>query len=149
MTDEVPFDCAMCGRCCSQRLILLNTEDVFRLADHFKMTVPVFMEKYGVVFATTEASKKPRLYLKVAGEKCPFFADNKCSIHPVKPLICRLFPGISPRQTAGDLKAFVNKHALSDDIKACKIFSMPDDQRVAYDRDAMITSAIYDSVETP
>lgn len=147
MSDEVLFECAMCGRCCSQRLILLNTDDVFRIAAHFGLHVPEFMQRYNVVFATTEASKTPRLYLKVAGEKCQFFTD-RCSIHPIKPLICRLFPGISPTQTAGQLKAFVNRHALSEGIKACRIFGLPDGQRVAADREAMVTTAIYDSVET-
>lgn len=147
MSDEVTFECAMCGKCCAQRLILLNTDDVFRLAAHFSRSVPEFLQQYNVVFATTEANKTPRLYLKVTGGKCPFFTD-KCSIHPIKPLICRLFPGLSPTQTAGQIKAFVNKHALSGDIKSCKIFTMPDDQHVPVDREAMITTAIYDSVET-
>ena len=146
MTDEMPFECAMCGKCCSQRLILLNTDDVFRMADHFKMLVPQFMDKYGVVFATTGSSKAPRLYLQIIGDACPFF-DNGCSIHEIKPLMCRLFPVVKPGQTAGDLAAFIKKHAHSEGVLSCKMLSLPEDLPLAVDREAMITSVIYDSME--
>lgn len=148
MTSETPFECAMCGRCCSQRLILLNTEDVFRMAEHFKVPVPEFMEKYGVVFATTATSKTPRLYLQIQGDVCPFFKDGEgCSIHEIKPLMCRLFPVLKPGQTAGDIKAFIKKHAHSEGVLSCKMFSLTDDMPLAVDREAMITSVIYDSME--
>lgn len=146
MTDETPFECAMCGRCCSQRLILLNTEDVFRMADHFTMPVPEFMDKYGVVFATTNTSKTPRLYLRISGEVCPFFNDG-CSIHEIKPLMCRLFPVLKPGQTAGEIKEFIKKHAHSEGVLSCKMLSLPEDMPLAVDREAMITSVICDSME--
>ncbi|WP_424359889.1 YkgJ family cysteine cluster protein [Methanocella sp. MCL-LM] len=146
MTEEAPFECAMCGRCCSQRLILLNTEDVFRMADHFKIPVPQFMEKHGVVFATTGTSKTPRLYLQISGDVCPFFKDG-CSIHEIKPLMCKLFPVLKPGQTAGEIKAFIKKHAHSEGVLSCKMLTLPDNLRLAVDREAMITSVIYDSME--
>lgn len=150
MTDEVDFKCAMCGNCCTQRLVLLNTDDIFRIADHFKMPVPEFMEKYNVVFATTESNAKPRLYLKKNSDKCPFFSHeiNGCGIHPIKPLICRLFPGYKPGQTAGEIKQFVTKHAQSSGILECDIFDLPDDTVIAVNREAVIKSVIYDAVET-
>ena len=146
MTDEMPFECAMCGRCCTQRLILLNTDDVFRMADHFKMPVPQFMDKYGVVFATTGICNTPRLYLRITGDICPFF-ENGCSIHDIKPLMCRLFPVLKPGQTAGEISALIKKHAHSEGVLSCKMLSLPDDLPLAVDREAMITSVIYDSME--
>ena len=65
MGGEVAFECARCGKCCSQRLILLNTEDVFRMAERLQLPVPKFMEKYGVVFAKVGDSETPRLYLQI------------------------------------------------------------------------------------
>jgi hypothetical protein len=107
------------------------------------------MEKYGVVFATTAANKDPRLYLKVTGDKCPFFLDGTgCSIHNIKPLICRLFPGMKPGQTAKDVKDFVNKHAISEGIKKCVIFTMPDDALIGVEPDVIVKTAIFDSIET-
>ncbi len=147
MGDEVTFDCARCGRCCTQRLILLNTEDVFRMAENLKLPVPQLMDKYGVVFAKAGGNKSPRLYLQIKGDVCPFFSDG-CTIHTFKPLMCRLFPVLKPGQTAGEIKALINKHAVSEGVKSCKIFSVPDDTTMAVDREAMITSVIFDSVET-
>lgn len=149
MENEVNFECSMCGRCCSQRLVLLNTADIFRLAAHFNLSIPGFMEKYGVVFATTAANKNPRLYLRIIGEKCPFYSEGRgCTVHAIKPLICKLFPGVKPVQTARDVKDFINEHAISEGIKSCKIFMIPDDTLIAVDREAMVKSAIYDSIET-
>lgn len=147
MGEEVTFACARCGRCCNQRLVLLNTEDVFRMAENLSLTVPLFMEKYNVVFATAGENRTPRLYLQITGDKCPFFADG-CSIHAFKPLMCRLFPALKPGQTAGEIKAFINKHAISEGVKSCRIFSLPDDMVMAVDREALITSVIFDSAET-
>ncbi len=147
MDEEVNFECARCGRCCNQRLVLLNTEDVFRMAENLHMAVPAFMEKYDVVFAKAGDNKTPRLYLKITGDRCPFFSDG-CSIHAFKPLMCRQFPSLKPGQTAAEIKAFINKHAISEGVKSCKLFSLPDETVVAVDREAMITSVIYDSAET-
>ena len=149
MGEEKTFECARCGRCCNQRLILLNTEDVFRMAEHLKMSVAYFMEKYGVVFAKVGDNKTPRLYLQVRGEKCPFFAEGEgCTVHAVKPLMCRLFPVLKPGQTAGDVKAFIDAHAVSEGVRSCRVFALPDPAPLAVDREAMITSVIYDSAET-
>jgi Fe-S-cluster containining protein len=147
MGEEINFECARCGRCCNQRLVLLNTEDVFRMAENLHMAVPAFMEKYGVVFAKAGDNKTPRLYLQITGDRCPFFSDG-CSIHAFKPLMCRQFPSLKPGQTAAEIKAFINKHAISEGVKSCKLFSLPDDAVVAVDREGMITSVIYDSAET-
>ena len=148
MGEEKTFECARCGRCCNQRLILLNTEDVFRMAEHLKTSVPYFMEKYGVVFAKVGENKTPRLYLQVRGEKCPFFSGEGCSIHAVKPLMCRMFPVLKPGQTAGEIKRFIDEHAASEGVKSCRVFRLPDATPLAVDREAMITSVIYDSAET-
>lgn len=149
MYKEVPFECSMCGRCCEQRLVLLNTADIHRIAGHFGMSEKEFMEKYDVVFATTGANTNPRLYLRITGNRCPFYLEGKgCSIHEIKPLICRLFPGLKYGQTARDIKDFVKKHALSNGIRSCKIFDMPDDIVIGFDHEALITTIIYDSIET-
>lgn len=148
MGEEVTFECARCGHCCEQRLILLNTEDVFRMAENLHLSMPEFMEKYHVVFARAgDGNRTPRLFLQITGDRCPFFADG-CSIQAFKPLICRQFPAMKPGQTAGEMKAYINKHAISEGVKSCKVFSLPDDSVLAVDREAMITSVIYDSAET-
>ncbi len=148
MGEEVTFECARCGRCCEQRLILLNTEDVFRMAENLHLTVPQFMEKYQVVFARAgDNNKTPRLFLQITGDRCPFFSDG-CTIHAFKPLMCRQFPAVKPGHTAAEMKAYINKHAISEGVKSCKVFSLPDDAVLAVDREDMITSVIYDSAET-
>lgn len=149
MADEHAFNCSMCGRCCAQRLVLLNAADVYRLAGHFGMDAEGFMQEYGVVFTTTAETRNPRLYLKVEGNVCRFFSQEKgCSIHDVKPLICRLFPAIKPGITAGEVKEYVRGHSLDGGVLSCAVFDMPDDAVLKVDKETLITSVICDSLES-
>ncbi|MCD1295604.1 hypothetical protein CUJ83_11400 [Methanocella sp. CWC-04] len=146
--ENETFTCSKCGSCCAQRLVLLNTADIYRIADHFGLPVDKFMEKYGVIRTITAENKSPRLYLKIIEDKCHFYSDGPgCTIHEVKPLICRLFPGLKPRQTAGDIKSYINKHKIDSRIGSCGIFSLPDSLTIDVDKEALITTAIYDSIE--
>ncbi|MFH1721624.1 MAG: YkgJ family cysteine cluster protein [Candidatus Altiarchaeota archaeon] len=72
------FECICCGNCCRFRTIDLTKEDIKRIesAGH-----KGFHEKFG---------KGERL--KRNKGRCVFVVDDKCSIHEIKPEICKKFP---------------------------------------------------------
>lgn len=92
--DTFTFHCTCCGACCRHREdILLSAYDVVRLLKVLKMTFKEFAEKYCHLFIASN-SKLPLVQLKPFGKNnvCPFLFHGKCSVHPVKPTVCALFP---------------------------------------------------------
>jgi len=93
--DTFSFGCNMCGECCHNRdenVIMLNPLDVYKIAKYLNMEVKDFLFKYCHGYCG-EDSKLPFVILKAKMYRgvCPFLKD-KCTIHPVKPAVCALFP---------------------------------------------------------
>lgn len=90
-TDEsgLRFTCQTgCTKCCEvSGYVYLTEADVERAAVHLGLEQAAFEAKY--IFRTKHLRRirKPR-----GGRQCPFLASGGCSIHPVKPVQCRLFP---------------------------------------------------------
>lgn len=77
------FQCQNCGRCekkCTDGIWLQNNE-VLPLARELKLTKKAFIQRYCVV--------KDHITMK---EPCVFHKRKRCSIYPIRPMICRLFP---------------------------------------------------------
>jgi uncharacterized protein len=66
--------------------VYLSEEDLVRIAAHVNMTPADFEEKHVYRTARLLRLRKP------PDRQCIFHQDNRCSIHPVKPTQCRLFP---------------------------------------------------------
>jgi len=49
-------------------------------------------------FAETESARQMALDYFAAGVPCPFLVDESCSIHPIRPLICREYLVTSPAE---------------------------------------------------
>ena len=64
----------------------LTEDDLKRAAAFFKMAPGKFEARY--VYRT---AKRMRFRIPTSGT-CPFLEDAGCSIHPVKPSQCRIFP---------------------------------------------------------
>ncbi len=72
------FKCMMCGTCCRFKHIQLTSEDIIRL----------------------EAAGKKDFFKNQNGEKslkrvrgrCVFVKDDKCTVHEIRPTVCRSFP---------------------------------------------------------
>jgi uncharacterized protein len=86
--DGVRFTCQSgCTRCCDQKGFVYLTEENLRAAARFLgLTVAAFEKKYVYRTRHTLRFRKPR------DRQCPFLLSGGCSIHPVKPTQCRLFP---------------------------------------------------------
>ena len=86
--DGLRFRCQPgCTNCCQVRgYIYLTEEDVRRAAAYVGMTEADFEAKYVLRFRHLLRFRKP------LDAQCHFLLDGGCSIHPVKPVQCRLFP---------------------------------------------------------
>ena len=88
------FGCKKCGRCCKHRTdIILNPEDIFRIAQYFQRRPIEIIERY-CNMDTRNTSKLPYVYIKPDGqdEACPFLREKKCIIHKAKPVMCAIYP---------------------------------------------------------
>lgn len=82
------FECKKCGECCyGEGGILLQPEDIDKIAEFLGMTADSFMELHC-------EQRHGRLYIRSASNGyCVFFDQEKqCLIHPVKPKPCSLWP---------------------------------------------------------
>jgi Fe-S-cluster containining protein len=84
--DE-PFGyvCNRCLRCCHHKIIQLNPYEVARLARNRGLSTTEFRAAHtvdgrGVVLSQTEAGA------------CVFLGPEGCTVHPDRPLVCRLYP---------------------------------------------------------
>lgn len=92
--DPFRFQCTMCGKCCINREdILLNPEDLFRIADFLHLTPKEVFKQYCEAYIG-DTSRMPIVRLKPQGtiKRCPFLKDRKCSVQEAKPTVCALFP---------------------------------------------------------
>mgnify|MGYP001417520070 CR=1 FL=1 len=76
-----------CTKCCEVAgYVYLTEEDLRRAARHLGMSARAFECKY--VYRTRHLLRlrRPR------GSQCHFLEKGGCSIHPVKPVQCRVYP---------------------------------------------------------
>ena len=93
MQDTVKefFECRQCGNCCrSDSMIPLTLDDIYRIADFLDLSADEFFEQYGREMVIG-GSTTPMAYL-ARDNGCLFLQDNLCSIHFVKPLLCKYMP---------------------------------------------------------
>jgi uncharacterized protein len=87
-TPEDIFQCDMCGECCRGFGGTYVTErEIGEISNYLKTTPELFVEKYCEM-----SCSQPVLAQKKDGY-CVFY-DKKCTIHPVKPHMCRAWPFI-------------------------------------------------------
>ena len=76
-----------CTACCDQPgHVHLTEDDVRRIAAFLSMPQPAFELRYVVRSRNVLRLRKPR------GQQFPFLNAGGCTIHPVNPVQCRLFP---------------------------------------------------------
>lgn len=84
----IRFECQPgCTNCCTQKGFVYVTEgDLGRIAAFLKMTAAAFEKRF--VYRTRHLLRlrMPR------HSQCHFLREGGCSIHPVKPTQCRIFP---------------------------------------------------------
>jgi len=86
MTRASPlsYTCHACKRCCRNKAIRVNPYEVLRLARRLGMSTTEFIE------SKTEAGGT---VLRSAEDgNCVFLNERGCSVHPDRPLACRIYP---------------------------------------------------------
>ena len=84
---EPPFECTCCGECCQgYGGTVIGDADIKKIARFLDMDRNRFLEKYCV------NSRNGWMIAQREDGFCHFVKDKRCSIHPVKPRICRAWP---------------------------------------------------------
>jgi uncharacterized protein len=82
--EKFGYVCRACSRCCAHKIIQVNPYEVARLARRTGQTIASF-----IATCTEEGGA----YLKRTEEDvCIFLNEKGCSVHPDRPLVCRLYP---------------------------------------------------------
>lgn len=121
LDSEFRFKCRKCGKCCkNQDTILLNTRDIFRIAQKQGKTMQGVIRDYTEAYVGKN-SRVPVVHLLSNGHNrtCPLLVDGRCSVHDCKPAVCALFPLgrviVNPKQGEkigyGDVKYILNDHS--------------------------------------
>ena len=85
-TDEVwrQIDCTDCANCCRKLQIVVDCDDIDRLAQHFRLTAKEFRKRHVVKGEDGE--------LVLNRRPCPFLEGNICSVYDHRPKACHDFP---------------------------------------------------------
>ncbi len=87
-------DCVGCSACCRGMgtSIVLDPYDVYRLTQGLQVSFEELLRGY-VELNVVDGIILPNLAMAGADEKCAFLNEQgRCSIHRIRPGICRLFP---------------------------------------------------------
>jgi uncharacterized protein len=86
LAAETPFafSCSQCSSCCRDKKIQVNPYEIARLARNRNMSTSSFAEHY---------TDGPGTLLNWREDgTCVFLEPGGCSVHPDRPLVCRLYP---------------------------------------------------------
>ncbi len=102
------FICSRCTHCCHDKLIQMNPYEIARLAANQGVGTEEFRKRFtqdgeGLYLARTEEDNA-----------CVFLGPQGCTVHPDRPLVCRLYP-LGRHITASGGETFVHSkpHPLS------------------------------------
>lgn len=86
------FECKMCGECCRGfGGTYVSDRDIENICTYIKADPETFIQTY--------CAPSGSRYVLTCGEdgSCIFFdKDKQCTIHPVKPYMCKAWPFIAP-----------------------------------------------------
>lgn len=124
-------DCEGCFECCTGmgESVVLDPLDVHRLSVNLKKTPESLMEGE-LVLDVYDGNILPHLKMAGRDERCVFLnQDGRCSIHPFRPGICRLFP-LGRFYENGSFQYFLQVHECKKQnrskIKVKKWIDTPD-----------------------
>ncbi len=111
--DKIRFSCVRCGRCCSTGPnVALTVYDICRIAKYLGVDWRALRGKYIVAYI---ADMIPVPALRGLADKCAFleYEDGlpKCSIYPVRPMRCKLYPFLPVTPSRDDV-IYVDENCL-------------------------------------
>lgn len=84
--EAFAYRCHACSRCCQHKIIQVNPYEVARLARSTGKTVAQFRSE------CTEDGQGAILRRTADSDTCIFLGEKGCTVHPDRPLVCRLYP---------------------------------------------------------
>ncbi|MDM8535811.1 YkgJ family cysteine cluster protein [Desulfobacterales bacterium HSG17] len=104
MSYENIFDCQQCGECCKGfGGTYISPEDIQAISAYIKISPEKFLSQY------CQSSGSKIVIAQADNGYCEFWKDKICTIHPVKPRMCRHWPFIqSIIKDAGNWHAMAN-----------------------------------------
>jgi Fe-S-cluster containining protein len=138
------YACHRCRRCSHDKLIQVNPYEIARLARNRGMGTTAFIEAY--------LDEQPYLRRGADGA-CVFLGPEGCTVHPDRPLVCRVYP--LGRHVRSDGRVEYSK--LDGDPRSAGVFGLDGtiaaylaDQKVedfarAADRYLAVLQRLYDS----
>jgi hypothetical protein len=86
MTRDTAFSyaCHACKRCCRNKAIRVNPYEILRLARRLEMSTTQFIERNTEAGGTVLRSRDDG--------NCVFLGEEGCTVHPDRPLACRIYP---------------------------------------------------------
>lgn len=78
------YTCHACNRCCRNKAIRVNPYEILRLARYLGISTTQFIERHTEAGGTVLRPKE--------NGDCGFLGERGCSVHPDRPLACRLYP---------------------------------------------------------
>ncbi|MDB5679634.1 YkgJ family cysteine cluster protein [Sphingomonas bacterium] len=84
MRADTPFSyqCTRCNSCCTGKRIQVNPYEIARLARNRGISTAELRDRF-----TDDGALK-----QDDADACVFLGEQGCSVHPDRPLVCRLFP---------------------------------------------------------
>lgn len=95
--DMVKADCGGCIGCCDcckrmGKSIVLDPMDIYCLEQNLHLTFEQLLEEH-IELNVVDSVILPNLKMAGEEERCTFLnEEGRCSVHPFRPGICRLFP---------------------------------------------------------
>ena len=123
--DMVRADCHGCSGCaeCCRGMgssIILDPYDVYRMTTRLGKTLSELLEGY-IELNVVDGVILPNLQMAGKKEECSFLDENgRCSIHSVRPGICRLFP-LGRYYENGDFRYFLQTGECSAERGKIKV----------------------------
>lgn len=134
LNDMVKADCGDCKGCfaCCQGMgesIVLDPYDVYRLTNGLNISFEALLEDK-IELNVFEGMILPNLKMGGAKEACAFLnSEGRCSVHPIRPGICRLFP-LGRYYSNGGFQYFLQVHECKNQnrtkVKVKKWIDTPD-----------------------
>jgi len=114
--DALPLTCSRSGTCCHGNLVRLNPWEFAQLATAKKMSFSAFRDAHTTAGGSIlHFSGKPN---HTGKHSCGLYVEGKgCSVHPARPLACRLFP--LGRQIQNEQAQYIFQGSTFPCLKEC------------------------------
>ncbi len=104
--SKFSYVCNQCGMCCRDKVITLSPYDVIRIARAVKVCTGTVVARYTI--------RRGSLLRFLRDGRCSALDGPRCTIHPGRPLACRLYPLGLERAPGADGVGYVERFVQLD-----------------------------------